>query len=98
MSSKPTRDTALQERRQLRDECRIYSEDRQVYAEPPKPPRHGIRRLDRWNLKRAGDNKDGQIRRGSAKDRSFGTIETRNRAAVQAVVDALAPFHRGDAL
>ena len=94
----PSTREALEQARELREgnRDRVESSDGNLYADRRRTKGSAPAS---WNIRRAGDNNAAQVDCSDAKrGRIFGTLETRNRRAVQAVLDALEPFHRGDTL
>ena len=96
--AKPREPSVREGLKQARDmrraiRTRLESTDGELYAETIRG------RGDKWNIRRRGDNYTGKAEEGADRNgRVFGTLETRNRRAVQAVLDALEPFHQGDTL
>lgn len=85
----PTRTEALRQAQQMRRDSttRVDSTDGSLYAQL----RRG--RTDMWNLYRVVDPLSPTDR-----PRRFSELQTRNKQAVTAVLDALAPFHGNDTL
>lgn len=88
-----TKEAQAQSRaRRAATRVRIDSDDGQMYADA------SIHKQDTWTLRRAGD--DNMLVSPSARrvGKACGTLITRNKKAVAAVLEALADFHRRDDL